>query len=297
MAVSNADKEAKTVQATNEAEIAAAQRDRDLKQAGFKAETEKARALADMAGNIVRAAQEQTLRVAEADRDAAAATANIKVQEQEALRKAKELEVTVIRPAEAQRQAAVIQAEAAKQRQILDAQATAEVLSTTAQAKKNAAVLEGEGEAAATRAKLIAKAEGDAAAARETLKAQADGTEALNKAMAQMSDSAKLLLVLDRLPTLLDKGGEAGAKVLGSMFGPIAAGVGSIDSIRIVDMGGSGNGVDKMSGVVSDTVFQVLAQLKSRGVDIKGLLAVAGVKTDGLDFLLDGTAPSSPASS
>ncbi len=100
-----------------------------------------------------------------------------------------------------------------------------------------------------------------------------------------------MILILDRLPVLLDKGGTAGAQVLGAMFGPIAAGLGSIDSIRIVDMGGNGNGVGKMSGVVTDTVFQVLAQLKAKGIDLKSLAALAGIKTDGLDTLLAGIEP------
>lgn len=287
VAVSNANREASLVKADNDAKVAEANKERDLKIAGFKKETETKKAEAEMAGEIALAAQQQTLRVAEAQRDAKAAEAQIQVQEKEAQRKEKELEVTVIKPAEAQRRAVVINAEAAKSQLILQSEAARD----SARFSKEATVAAGQAEAEVIKAKLVAKAEGDAATARATLVAQAEGTERLNAALANMTDAAKLILILDRLPMLLDKGGEAGAKVLGSMFEPIAAGLGSIDSVRIVDMGGHGNGMNKMSGVVTDTVFQTLAQLKAKGVDIRALASKAGINLDALDSLLNGIAP------
>ncbi len=301
IAVSDADRESKTVQAKNAATIADAEKDRDLKVAGFKKQTETARAEADMAGEIARAAQGQTLKVAEAERDAAAATAGVKVQEAEATRMEKQLLVTVIRPAEAQRQADVIAAEALKQTRTLGAEADAAVLTATAEAKKNATVLEGEGTSRATEMNLVAKAKGDAAGAREVLLAQAEGTERLNAALKDMTDSAKMILILDRLPLLLDKGGDAGSKMVSAMFGPIGAAIGAIDSVRIVDMGGSGKGVGNMASTVTDTVLQVLAQLKAKGISVDNLAKMVGVDLSGLNAMLAGVDPqvtpgASPAS-
>ena len=78
--------------------------------------------------HLATAMQEQTLKVKQAERDAAEKEAQIKVQQQEATRKQVELEATIIRIAEAERLKAVIQAEAAKSVQILTAEGVAEAV-------------------------------------------------------------------------------------------------------------------------------------------------------------------------
>jgi flotillin len=296
IAVSHAARESALVKAENEGKIAEANKDRDLKIAGFKKVTGTANAEASMAEQIALAAQEQTLKVAEAARDAASTQARIEVSTKEGERRAAELKATVVAQATADKETAILKAEGQKQTAILDAQAQAEVLRTTAEAKKNAAVLEGEGTSRATELNLVAKAKGDAASEREVLVARAEGTKQLNDALAQMSDAAKLILILDRLPLLLEKGGDAGSKVLGAMFGPVAAGLASIDSVRIVQMGngdGKGGGVGQMANVVPETVFNILGQLKARGIDLSKLSSMLGIDLSGLDSLLDGVGPAS----
>lgn len=295
VAVSNAEKEASLVKAGNEAEIAAAQKERDLKVAGFKKETEQAQAVANMAGEIARAAQEKTLRVAEADRDAARAEAQIKVQEKETLRKKSELEATMIAVAEAERQAAVIKAEAAKKKSIIDAEAEAEVLRTTAEAKKNATVLEGQGQAEARRAVLVAEAEGTAASKRAALMAEAEGTKALNAALAEMSESARFILIMDRLPKLIEQGGEALSSVAREVFAGMAAPLGQIDSIHLVEFGGNGNGhmggIGKIAGISPMMLTQFLAMLTASGIDVTGLMKKFGIDASGFQSLLGGLSP------
>ncbi|HLX61224.1 MAG TPA: SPFH domain-containing protein [Planctomycetota bacterium] len=303
MKVSNAKREASIVAAANAVQVADAEKERDVQQARFKVQAETERAKAEQARAIATADQEKILRQKEAERDAAANEAQIKVQEQEALRKVKELEATMIRPAEAARQKAVIDAEAARQRAVIEADAAKQaailnadaaksVAVRRAEGEKEAAVLTGEGEAQKTRATLTALAEGEAAKIRQellakaegeaamkglVLEAQAKGTKELALALAQMSKDAKLIMILDRLPALIDHGGEAAARVANAMFSSIAAGLSQIDEIRIIDVGGNGNGIDKMSNVVTQTVFNALAGLKARGINVSDLAKKLGI--------------------
>jgi hypothetical protein len=74
--------------------------------------------------------------------------------------------------------------------------------------QKNADTFHSGGEAARTRATLLAIAEGEAAKRKQALLAEAEGTTQLAAALAKMSTDAKLILVLDRLPVLFDMGGR-----------------------------------------------------------------------------------------
>jgi flotillin len=291
IAVSDANRESDLVRAGNEAKVAEANKERDIKKAAFLKETSTVQAEADMAGQIAKAAQEQRLKVAEAERDAAEREAQVKVQEKEGVRRTKELEATVVAQARADQQRAVIAAEGGKQKRVIDADAEAEYLKRTAQAKRDAATLEGEGEANRKRSVLLAEAEGKAAEKRQALLAEAEGTQKLAEALAQMSTDARFILVLDKLPNLLDHGGDALAKTLQAMFSSVAAGLGQIDRISIVDMGGSGQGVNRIAELVPQVVFNVLAQLKARGVDLSGLLQLLKIDGSGLESLLAGVEP------
>ncbi len=303
--VTTAQKEAATAKAMNEALIAQAEMERDVKKAAFKVQSDTKKAEAEKAFEIANADQDKTLRVKQAERDAAEREAQITVQEKEAMRKQKELEATIVRQAEADRQKTVIEADAARQRTVIEAEAAkqqkilhaeAEMmkLSKEAEGKKNADTLLGEGEAAKTRATLLALAEGEAAKTkqslfalaegeaakkRQVLLAEAEGTRQLADALAKMTTDAKLILILDRLPLLLDKGGEAMSKVAESVFSSVAAPLGSIDRLEIVDMGG-GRGLEQVSSIVPNTVFKTLAAAKAQGIDISQLLSFLGINID-----------------
>ncbi|HUI09219.1 MAG TPA: SPFH domain-containing protein [Bacteroidota bacterium] len=274
--VSTAQREAATVRAANEASIAEAEMGRDIKKAEFKVKTDTRRAEADKALDIANADQEKTLRVKQADRDAAEREAQIKVQEMEAVRKQRELDASVVKQAEAERQKRVIDADAARQEKILQAEAEMQRLMKEAEGKKNADTLLGEGEAAKTRATLLALADGEAAKKKQALVAEAEGTVQLAAALAKMSTDAKLILVLDRLPLLFDRGGDALSKVATSVFSSVAAPFGSIDKIEIVDTG-SGRGLEQLSSVVPGTVFRTVAAAKAQGIDISKMLKFLGV--------------------
>ena len=295
--VSTAKKEAAIVAAENAVLQAEAEKNRDIKQAEFKRDADTKKAEGDTALAIALAGQQQKLKVAEAERDGAGIEAQIKVQEKEARRTEQQLVATVIRPAEAAKQAAVIRAEGDKTASILSAEAAKLVAINDAEGKSEAAKRIGEGQAAQTlctlnakatgeanitKQALLAKAEGEAAQKGLVLKAEAEGTEALAKALAQMTEAAKLILILDRLPNLLDRGGDAAAKVMQGVFGPVAAGLANIDKITITDIGGTGRGVSQMGNIVPEVVFNFLAGMKARGIDVAALLSKAGLNVDEL---------------
>ena len=181
-----------------------------------------------------------------------------------------------MKQAEAERQRRVIEADAAKQQKILEAEAEMQKLMKEAEGRKNADTFLGEGEAAKTRATLLALAEGEAAKKKQALLAEAEGTSELAAALAKMTSDAKLILILDRLPLLFDRGGDAVSKVAESVFSSVAAPLGSIDKLEIIDMG-NGRGLDHLSSVVPNTVFKTIAAAKAQGMDISKLLKFFGI--------------------
>jgi flotillin len=294
---SDAEREAAVVEASNAVAVAEADRDRDVKRAQFKVVSDTELAKADQARNIAAADQERILKVLQAERDAAEKEAQISVQEKEAARKQQELNATVVQVAEAARKRAVIDAEAAKSVAVLQAEAQSEAAIRRAEGEKQANALQGEGEAARTKATLTAKAEGEAAIKKQALLAEAEGqaamkgkvllaeaegTARLADALAKMTDAARLIMILDRLPKLIELAGEAGERIARATFSGVAAPLGNIDSIHIVDMGGNGKSLDQMATLVPNTVFKTLASLKASGVDLGELAKKAGIDLSGL---------------
>ena len=307
---SDAEREAAVVEASNAVATAEADRDRDVKRAQFKVVADSETAKANQALGIATAEQEKTLRVKQAERDAAEREAQIKVQEKEGARKQQELNATVVQVAEAARKRAVIEAEAAKSVAVLQAEAQSESNIRRAEGEKQANALQGEGEASKTRATLTAKAEGEAAIKKQALLAEAEGlaamkgkvllaeaegTARLAEALAKMTDAARLIMILDRLPKLIELTGEAGEKIARATFTGVAAPLGNIDSIHIVDMGGNGKGLDQMASLVPNTVFKTLATMKASGIDFSELAKKAGIDISALTRMAGPTLGGSPA--
>lgn len=298
---SDATKEAAIVVASNAVATAEAERDRDVKRAQFKVAADSETAKANQALAIATADQEKTLKVKQAERDAAEKEAQIWVQEKEGARKQQELNATVVQVAEADRKRAVIQADAAKSVAVLQAEAQSESTIRRAEGEKQANTLFGEGEAAKIRATMTAKAEGEAAIKRQALLAEAEGTAAMKgkvllaeaegtarlaEALAKMTDAARLILILDRLPKLIELSGEAGERIARATFSGVAAPLGNIDSIHIVDMGGNGKGLEQMASLVPNTVFKTLATLRASGIDVGELAKRAGIDISALTRMM-----------
>src|SRR6185436_14779705 len=92
----------------SEADIAQSQRDLSIRQAQYQAEIQAEKAKAEQAGPLSQARARQAVVAEEVKVDRTRTQEQISVQEQEVLRKQKELDATVIKPAEAERQAAIV---------------------------------------------------------------------------------------------------------------------------------------------------------------------------------------------
>ena len=221
-------------------------------------------------------------------------------------------EAAVIR-ADGEKQAAVITAEANKEVASRDAErmktkavGEREAAIAMAEGKKSAAIADGEGEASRTRAVALAFAEGDKAkllataegnrvgllaaaegnragllavaeGERAKLLAVAEGQLKMAQALKELSEQGKLIIILDKLPGILEKGGEAGAKMLAEMFGPVGTALGGINQVTILDNGNGANGVGKFAGNVPAIVMGFVQQMKASGIDISSILKKLGV--------------------
>jgi flotillin len=272
----------------NEQLVALAARDLAVKQAGYKAETDTAQAKAALAGAMQTAEVEKDLKVKQAQVEAADQEARIKVAEQNAARREKELIAEKIKPAEAEKTSVIIRADGEKQALVLKAQGESEAKKVAAEAEKIQLTAHGEGEGASQKAILMAKAEGEAAQVEKKMLAEATGTAKMAEALGAMTDKAQLIIILDRLPKLLEEGGEALEKVATAIFSSVAAPLGNIDNLNIVDIGGNGKGLNQLSTLVPKTVMETMAAFKGAGIDFTPILEKFGINAEVLSQLLAG---------
>jgi flotillin len=264
-----------------DANIAAAQRDFQVKQAQFLAEVETQKATAGQAGPLAEAKAKQNVVVEEVRVEKVRTQEQIAVQEQEVQRKQRELEATVIKAAEAERQAAILRAEAKKQAAILEAEGakTAQIAMAEAAQEKlrqeglgQAAAIEAQGRAEAAKVEAIGLAQARAIEAQGCAEAQAILRKA--EAWKEFNEAAKLQTILEKLPSVL----QASA----SIFGAVAAPLGNIDKVVVIEQG-NGAGGDGMGGIgrVARTgpalVFSLLQQLQALGLDLPTVLSQLGV--------------------
>ena len=302
---SAAKREGEAERLANEAKIADANRDLEVKKATYDAEIKAEQARAALAGDIAKAERSKELKLREVAVQQTEVEAMTAVAEKAALRREKELVAEKIKPAEAERQAvlisaegvrnaAVVRAEGEAKAEVTLAEAAATATKARAEAEKVKLAAEGEGHAAAEAALKrqaglaeaeVTKAKGEAegAAIRAKLLAEAEGIEKKNLALAQMSDGARLILVLERMPDLIDETGEALAKALAPAFQAMGAGIAGIDKIQIVDMGGSAspNGssaVERLALSIPNVVFSTLQKAKALGVDLDKILGKLGIR-------------------
>src|SRR5712692_5734512 len=263
-----------------EAEIAQAQRDLQIRQATYMAEIETEKAKAAQAGPLSQAKSRQGVVAEEVKVDRTRTQELISVQEQEILRKQKELDATVIKPAEAERQAAVVRAEAAKQAQILEAEGKRASMIALAEAEQAKLQKEGGGRAAAVEAEgraEAAKIEAIGLAQAKAIEAQgmAEAAAILRKAEAwkQFNEAAKLQTVLEKLPAIL--------QASTGIFGAVAAPMGNIDKLVVIDQGngadGAATGLGRLAKTGPAVVFSLLQQLEALGLNLPGVLQQLGV--------------------
>lgn len=250
---------AATAEARAEAQIAEAQRDTNVAKAQYLASIQAEEARAAQAGPLAEAEAQKGVVVAQQQVEVARTEAAIQVQEMEARRMEKELEATVLRQADAEREAMIITAEGQKQSAILQAEGERQgiVVRAEGQARERELIGQGEGsrirqigeaEAAAKKAnaeaqqaELLAQAEGrrahllaEAEGMRQSLLAEAEGKKQLAEALNAYSQQAINLLMYQAFVEELPKIVEAAALPMSQ-----------IDKVVLIDSAGSnGHGPD-----------------------------------------------------
>src|SRR3990172_2935114 len=223
----NADQEGKTKRYEADVTIAQSLRDKETRQAEFNAAVQGKQAEAQQSGPLATAIAKQKVTEQETRIDQVRKAQEVLVQEQEALRKEKELQATVVKPAEAERQAAILRAEGLKQGTIIRAEATQKELE-----------YEGAGEAAkiekigrAEAAKVLAVGEAEAEVIKKKLLAEAEGLQRKAEAWKNFNEAAVINMVVEKMPELAQA---------------FATQLAGIDKINIIEMGngagGSGGG-------------------------------------------------------
>lgn len=297
-------REGKERENENLALVAQAEKERDVRKAQFEAEVQAQQAKARQAGPLAEAKARQEVIEQEVQIEYVRTKKQTEVAQAEALRREQQLLAEVVRPAEAQRQQTIVQAEASKQKEILEAEGRKTAIIGIADAEKQRLAMEGLGEADAMRArffaeadgvkaKLLAEAEGakakllaEAEGEKAKLLAEAEGTKAkllaeaegaLKKAeaFAKLDESSKTMLVLERLPEVI--------KAFAPVAGAVAAPLGNIDRLVMLDSGSSGDGANTLSrlaNTVPTTIFNLMQTAQALGLDISGLLSKLGIKTE-----------------
>src|SRR5262245_54805508 len=257
-----ADQEGKTKRYEADVAIAQALRDKETKQAEFDAAVQAKRAESEQAGPLETATAKQKVTEQETRIEQGRKAQEVLVQEQEANRREKELQATVVKPAEAERQAAILRAEGLKQATIINAEA-----------KQKQLEFEGAGEAAkierigrAEAAKVLAIGEAEAEVVKKKLLAEAEGLQRKAEAWKNFNEAAVINMVVEKMPELAQA---------------FATQLASIDKINIIEMGngpGGSNGVAKVMGTVGGGMSAMLEMLKDQfGVDVARLMQA---KTD-----------------
>ena len=258
-----ADQEGKTKRYEADIAIAQSLRDKESKQAEFNAAVESKSAESAQAGPLATAIAKQRVTEQEIRIEQVKKQQEVLVQEQEVSRRERELQATVVKPAEAERQAAILRAEGEKQATIIRAEATAKELEYKGAGE--AARIEKIGKAEA--AKVLAVGEAEAEVVKLKLLAEAEGLQRKAEAWKNFNEAAVINLVVDKMPELANA---------------FATQLSAIDKINIIEMGnganGTAGGVGKVMGTVGGGMTAMLSMLKDQfGIDIARMMAA---KTD-----------------
>jgi len=137
-----------------------------------------------------------------------------------------------------------------------------------------AAAIESEGRAEAAKVEAIGLAQAKAIEAQGV----AEATAILKKAEAwkQFNESARLQTILEKLPAIL--------QASSSVFGAVAAPLGNIDKLVVIDQGGGGpngsaSGLERLARASPAVVFNLVQQLEALGLSLPALLQHLGTST------------------
>ncbi len=223
-----------------ETQIAEANKERELKIQAYRTEQETAKAKADLAYEIEKNKVAREVTETEMLVEIMRKQKETELEEQEALRRERELAATVNKQVDAEKYRTQTQADAEKYKtekqsdakqyaQSKEAEAVAMAIRVRAEAEAEAIRIKGEAEAASILAKGAAEA--------ETMEKKAAAYKLYN-------DAAVTQMIIERLPDIANA---------------IAAPLAKTDKIVIIDngTGGEGKGAAKVTGYVTDIVSQL----------------------------------------
>ncbi len=283
-----AQKDGSVKEAENQAMIADAEKNRDVKKAQYAAEVATEKAKSEMAGPLSKAKAEQGVIIEQVKIEEERQKAQIGVQEQMIAVAEKQKEAEIVVPSKKAAEAVIATAEGAKRKLVIESEGSKQSVINAAEANKQKQELEGSGEASkvkvvglanaeAIRAKLLAEAEGtkakllaEAEGARARLLAEAEGAKALNEALDNMSEGATLQLILNKIPSILDK--------VPPIVAEAAKPLGDIDKVVIIDNGGSGSGMQKFASQAPAVLLGLLQTAKEMGLNPEAMLSKVGIK-------------------
>lgn len=226
-----------------ETRIAEAQKNFLLQKAAFDAQTNEAKAQADLAYDVQRYKTSQALKKEEVQVTVVEKEQQIVVQEREILRREKELEATVKRQADAERYR--IQTEAEANRFKFETEARGQAEARRAQGLAQADVVKATGSAEAEVIAVKGRAEAEAMAKKAA-------------SWKEYNQAAVIQLVLQALPDIAEK---------------IAAPLAKTQSITMVSTGDGGMGAGKITREIAEIMAQLPAVVESlSGIDLKKLV-------------------------
>jgi flotillin len=236
--------EGETAKYQAETKIAEAQKNYSVQKASYDEEVNRRQVQADLARTLQEKITNQEITSQEVQIEVVAKQKQIEVQEQEVLRRTRELEATVQKPAEAERYRIETLANAKKFQTETEASGSAE-----------ATRLQGKGEADAIKAKGLAEAD----VIRAQGFAEAQAMEKKAEAWQMYNQAAIIQQLVEALP-----------KVAGAIAQPLA----QTDRIVIINSGGGdGAGASKITADVTNIVAQVPETLEAlTGVNLVQML-------------------------
>jgi flotillin len=296
IAKAQADQQAAIAKATSDQQISEANREKDLIVAGNNAQVEAARAKVPLIAATSAAAEQQKLNVAEVEAQKAKVLAETALQTQVGARNKAEQEATTLVRARANAESEVIVAEGRQRAATNEGEALrikAEKESQGKIALANAVKAEGEATAAAQRASFMAKADGtkaqalaeadgqrakllanaegtkqqllaEAEGARQKLLAEAEGALKKAEAFKALDEQGRFLMILEASPTAIKAIGEAIGAALQPAAEAIGQGIGAIDELKIVDMGGAKNGSNSVLSQFATLPVETLTEIATK---------------------------------
>jgi flotillin len=251
-----ADKEAKKAEFERATEIAEAEKINGLKVAEYRREQDSAKARADQAYDLEMARTQQEVTEQEMQVKIIERQKQIELEEKEILRRERQYDSEVKKKADADRYAVEQSAAADKARQIAEADANKYRIEAMAKAEAEKVRMDGLAKAEAEKA----KGESEAEIIRLKGLAEAEAKEKIAEAFEQFGQAAILDMILKMLPEYAKQ---------------VAAPLGNIDKITVVDTGGSdaNGGANKVTGYATNLMATLQESLKaSSGIDVKELI-------------------------